>query len=683
MNMRRLRNGFTVLAALAGLAVVAVTVLDAAFPLPVAKGQNLSRVLLAKDGTALRVTVTADDKIRLPARVADVDPRFLQLLTAYEDRRFAGHPGVDPLAVVRALKQWVVSGAVVSGASTLTMQVARLLEPRPRNILSKGLEMMRALQLEAHLSKEEILGLYLTLAPYGGNLEGVRAAALAWLGKEPSRLTDAEAALLVVLPQAPARLRPDVNPVQARAARDKVLRRGVTYGVLSEQEARQAMRDGLPDRRRSQPFHAAHLADYLFATRAETSVRTSLDAGLQTGVEALVAAHAEKSGPRTGVAVLVADHREAMAVRAWVGSPDYLSAARLGAVDMVRATRSPGSTLKPFIYGMAFDRALAHPNTRVMDVSRRYGNYAPGNFDGRYRGSVTVADALRQSLNVPAVAVMERLGTNRFTRALADAGIPVTLPSGERPGLAVSLGGAGMTLEDLVTLYGALGAAGEVRPLRFDPDTGPDETIRLMKPETARTVSAILEGAPPPRGLAPASVLAGIPRYAAKTGTSFGFRDAWALGVDGRYVVGVWVGRVDGTPRPGHIGRDDALPLLHAVFGLLPQDRDRALTKPDQPLTAPAPPALRNFDYGIRSADLATPALALVFPPDGATLDLSRQGRFRPLPLRAEGGAGNLRWLVNGRPLADPVWRPDGPGAASITAMDSLGQTVRATVWIE
>ncbi len=193
--------------AVAGLSVAAILALDAAFPLPLEKARNLSRVLLAADGTALRVTVTADDKIRLPAGVADVDPRFLKLLTTYEDRRFAMHPGVDPLAVIRALKQWAVSGAVVSGASTLTMQVARLLEPRPRNLLGKGLEMMRALQLEARLSKDEILGLYLTLAPYGGNLEGIRAASLAWLGKEPARLTDAEAALLCPAPGA-ARLGP-------------------------------------------------------------------------------------------------------------------------------------------------------------------------------------------------------------------------------------------------------------------------------------------------------------------------------------------------------------------------------------------------------------------------------------------------------------------------------------------
>ena len=683
MRASRRRIALLGLAAVAAMVAAASLALDAAFPLPTGKGWNLSRILLANDGTALRIAITSDDKIRLRSSVSDVDRRFVQLLIAYEDRRFAVHPGIDPLAVIRALKQWATAGKVVSGASTLTMQVARLLEPRPRTLWSKGLETLRALQLEAHLSKEEILELYLTLAPYGGNLEGVRAASLAWLGKEPAHLTEAEAALLVVLPQAPSRLRPDRHPELARAARDKVLRQGVKRGVLTEREASLAMRDGVPDARRPFPFHAVHLAERLFAARSGTSVRTPLEASLQIRSEALAAAHAKKVGPEAGVAVLVADHRDGMAVRAWVGSPDYLSLPRLGAVDMVRAIRSPGSTLKPFIYGLAFDRALAHPDTRVMDAPRYFGNYAPGNFDRRYRGQVTMAEALRLSLNVPAVAVMERLGPHRFTHALEAAGIPVSLPPGETPGLAVALGGIGLSLDRLVTLYGALGSDGRVRGLRLDPDAGSAPPIRLLNADSARLVAAILEDAPPPRGVAPARLLAGTPRFAAKTGTSFGFRDAWAVGVDGRYVIGVWVGRVDGTPTPGLIGRDDALPLLRAVFGLLPLDPARKLPKPVRPLSEPAPLALRTLANGFASDDPEVPDLVLDFPPDGATLDLSRGGRFRPLPLRAKGGVGAIRWLVNGRPLERSPWHPDGPGAATISALDALGRSASATVWVE
>lgn len=683
MGARRWSRALLGVAAAAGVLAAASLALDRVFPLPMAKSRNLSRLLLANDGAILRVTVTGDHKLRLRSSLTDVDPRFVRMLVAYEDRRFFVHPGIDPLAVVRALKQWAVSGAVVSGASTLTMQVARLLEPRPRTLWSKGVEILRALQLEARLSKREIIEIYLTLAPYGGNLEGIRAASLAWLGKEPAQLTDAEAALLVVLPQAPSRLRPDRHPERARTARDKVLRRAVAAGILTRRRARTAMRDGVPDGRRPLSFHAAHLADHLFAARSETSVRTPLDPSLQVRAEALATAHAEKAGPEVGVAVLMVDHRDAMAVRAWVGSPDYLSGPRLGAIDMVRAIRSPGSTLKPFIYGLAFDRAIAHPNTRVMDAPRRFGRYAPGNFDGRYHGRVTVAEALRSSLNIPAVAVMDRLGPNRFAHALDAAGIRFSLPSGERPGLAVALGGVGLALKDLVTLYGALGSDGQVQPLRLDPDAPASRLVPLLSAETARKVAAVLEDTPPPRGVAPPRLLADAPRFAAKTGTSFGFRDAWAVGVDGRYVVGVWTGRVDGAPRPGRIGRDDALPLLHALFGLLPPDPARELRKPLRPLSEPPPIALRNLENGFHAVDPAAPDFALDFPPDGVTLDLSRRGRFRSLPLRAKGGVGDVRWLVNGRPLDDAVWRPDGPGAVTVTALDALGRSARSTVWVE
>ena len=683
MDPRRRHTALLGLALAVAAGAAALWALDTAFPLPTDRAGDVSRALLARDGATLRITLTRGHKIRLPARVADVDRRFLRMLAAYEDRRFAWHPGVDPLAVARALSQWAASGNVVSGASTLTMQVARLLEPRPRTLRAKLLEMLRALQLEAHLSKEEILQLYLTLAPYGGNLEGIRAASLAWLGKEPARLTDAEAALLVVLPQAPSRLRPDRHPERARAARNKVLRRAATRGVLTRRDAALAMLDDVPRRRRPLPFHAPHLADRLFAARAGSTVRTTLDASLQARTQALAAAHASKAGPRAGAAVLVVDHRDGMAVRVWVGSPDYLSRPRLGAVDMVRAIRSPGSTLKPFVYGLAFDRKLAHPNTRVLDAPRRFGAYAPDNFDGRHRGAVTVRDALRFSLNVPAVAVMARLGPHRFAHALAAAGAPLTLPGDERAGLAVTLGGAGLSLEQLVTLYGALGSDGQVRPLRLDPEAGGGEPAAFLDPDTARTVAAILKNAPLPYGLAPAHLLADAPEFASKTGTSFGFRDAWALGVDGRYVVGVWIGRVDGTPRPGRLGRDDALPLLHGVFGLLPPDPDRRLAEPARPLSEPAAPGLRDLEHGAEPADPRVARLALDFPPDGATLKLSRPGRFRPVPLTARGGAGTVRWLVNGRPMDDAVWRPDGPGAATITAVDTHGQWAKATVWVE
>ena len=671
------------LAAALGVIGAAALALDTAFPPPTIGKSSLSRVLLADDGTILRVATTGDGKIRLVTDPSDVDPRFIRLLVAYEDRRFYSHAGIDPLALARALWQWASAGRIVSGASTLTMQVARLLEPRPRTVWAKSIEMLRALQLEARLSKNEILGLYLTLAPYGGNLEGLRAASLAWLGKEPGQLTDAEAALLVVLPQSPSRLRPDRHPDRARLARNKVLRRAAAYGAVTRPEADQAMGDGISGERRSLPFHAPHLAERLFARYSETILRTTLDASLQARAGALAAAHAEAAGPKVGVAVLVADYRHGMAIRAWVGGPEYLSVPRLGGVDMVRAVRSPGSTLKPFIYGLAFDRALAHPNTRMNDSRRRFGDYAPGNFDRRYRGTVTLADALRLSLNSTAVAVMNRLGPSRFARALEGVGIPLALPEGERPGLAVALGGGGLSLRQLVTLYGALGADGGVRRLRMLHSAEETRPRALLTAATARTVTAILRDTPPPRGKPPTGSMADAPYIAAKTGTSFGFRDAWAVGVDGRYAVGVWVGRVDGTPRPGQTGRGDALPLLHGVFELLPRDPASKLPNSDAALEQPAPLALREFDNFGRFVSRGGSRLELEFPPDGATIMLGRQGMYRKIPLRVSGSSSTIRWMVNGKLLARSVWQPDGPGQATITALDDEGRFARAEIWVE
>ena len=683
MGVVRWRRRIAGLAAALGVVGAAALALDAAFPPPTIGKSNPSRVLLGDDGTILRVATTGDGKIRLATDANDVDARFIRLLVAYEDRRFRSHAGVDPLAVARALWQWASAGRIVSGASTLTMQVARLLEPRPRTVRAKTIEILRALQLEARLSKDEVLGLYLTLAPYGGNLEGLRAASLAWLGKEPGQLTDAEAALLVVLPQSPSRLRPDRHPDHALSARNKVLRRAAVRGIITRQEARQAMQDGISGERRSLPFYAPHLADWLFAENTDTVLRTTLDASLQVRVEALAAAHAEAAGPKVGVAVLVADHRDRMAVRAWVGSPDYLSVPRLGGVDMVRAVRSPGSTLKPFICGLAFDRALAHPNTRMNDTRRHFGDYAPGNFDRRYRGSVTLAEALRLSLNSTAVAVMNRLGPSRFARALDAVGIPLSLPEGERPGLAVALGGGGLSLRRLVTLYGALGADGGVRPLRVLRSAPETETHQLLTAATARAVTAILRDAPPPRGKPPAGSMAGASHIAAKTGTSFGFRDAWAVGVDGRYAVGVWVGRVDGTPRPGQTARGDALPLLHGVFGLLPRDLARNLPNSDSTLEEAAPLALREFNRADRYPSRSASSLTMEFPPDGAAITLARAGGYRRIPLRASSGSGAIRWMVNGRLLVGSVWQPDGPGQATITAFDAAGNHASSEIWVE
>ncbi|HLU82952.1 MAG TPA: penicillin-binding protein 1C, partial [Trueperaceae bacterium] len=416
----------------------------------------------ARDGRLLRAFTVADGRWRLALSQGAVDERYVALLLAYEDRRFYRHAGVDPLALARAVVQSVITGRRVSGGSTLTMQVARLLEDGATGTWRGKLRQVRlALALERVLSKDEILGLYMHMAPMGGNLEGVRAGSLAWFGKEPTRLTEAEAALLVALPQAPAGRTPDVHPEAARAARDRVLARGVASGAISDDAGRAASREALPSVRRPFPVLAPHLADRL--TQADPSVQlhhTTIDSDVQLALEALAATALVDLPPQVTVALLVADVHTGE-VLASVGSADYTSEARRGYVDMTQALRSPGSTLKPLIYGLAFSSGILHPESLLDDRPEDYGGYAPQNFDGVFRGRVTARRALELSLNLPVVAVTEVLGPARLLAALRQAGVQAVVP-GDAPGLAVALGGVGISLEGLVQLYASLANGGEV-----------------------------------------------------------------------------------------------------------------------------------------------------------------------------------------------------------------------------
>jgi penicillin-binding protein 1C len=648
----------------------------------------LSTLVLARDGSILRGFLSADGKWRLPATVDAVDPLYRGMLIAAEDRRFAGHPGVDPIAVVRALGQFVLHGHIVSGASTLTMQAVRLLERRHRTVSAKLIEMVEALRLERRLRKDEILGLYLTLAPFGGNLEGVRAASLAYFGKEPSHLSPAEAALLVALPRSPEHLRPDRHPEAARSARDAVLERMQALGVITERTLVEARAEPLPPHRLALPFHAPHLARELIAAEPLLPVqRTTIDPMLQRQVEALLAREVGALDPQATLAALVVDNRTREVI-AYVGNADFAAVQRHGTIDMARAVRSPGSALKPFIYAMAFDRLIIHPQTVLDDRPRHFGDYAPSDFDGRFQGEVSAAEALQYSLNVPAVAVLDRLGPSRFTGALSAAGIRLHLPAGEaEPGLAIALGGAGISLCDLATLYAALAAGGAIAPLRSRADDPPARGTAIFGPAAAWYVNDILDRAPPPPGMLPAEVRRGR-HLAFKTGTSYGFRDAWAVGYDSRVTIAVWAGRPDGTPLPGRSGRLTAAPVVFKIADLLgPAPPDVAPEPPRGVLRVShqeLPPVLRRLDPAPSETGRRrdTAGLRILFPPDGASVAWDGAA----LALEASGGKAPLRWLVDGRPLppAQPrrtlYWQPEEEGFVRLTVIDAKGHSARATV---
>lgn len=573
---------------------------DLLFPLPQAQlEQRGVQSVLARDGTPLRAFPDARHVWRHPVRLEEVSPRYIDAVLAYEDRFFYWHFGTNPVALLRASGQWLRHGEIVSGGSTLSMQVARMLTPIPRSVTGKLLQIFRAVQLELHLSKREILELYLAYAPMGGVLEGVEAASRAYLGKPSLSLSHGEAALLAVLPQAPSRLRPDRYPQAAQAARDKVLQRLAAH--WSERVIADARMEPVIAQAVREPLLAPLFAERMRRRHPGTPrIESTLDAAAQSLLEQLLAGRLAVLPPRVSLAALVVDN-SSMEVRAYAGSADFSDNARFAHVDMVQARRSPGSTLKPFLYGMALDAGLIHSESLLADVPQSFDGYQPGNFQADFSGPVSVTEALRQSLNVPAVEVLSQLGAHNFTTALRAGGLKLDLPQGAEANLSVILGGAATSLEDLVGAYRALAAQGLAARPRYHASEPLQET-RLLSPGAAFIIRDLLETGGP-LGRHVDSSVASRRGLAWKTGTSFGFRDAWAIGVNDRYSIGVWVGRPDGTPNPGFFGANIAAPLLVDIFTAL--DLPAAVERrPPASVTA----ARICWPLGLRSSD-TPPAL--------------------------------------------------------------------------
>ncbi|MFT4134043.1 penicillin-binding protein 1C [Labrys sp. (in: a-proteobacteria)] len=671
-------------------------------PVPLGENVTYSPLVVDRDGKLLRPFTTADGYWRLPAKPEEVDRRFLSMLVAYEDKRFYSHHGIDPVAMARAAWQMLSRGRIVSGGSTLTMQVARLLEPRPdRTFADKAAEMIRAVQIENRLSKEQILGLYLALAPYGGNLEGTRAASLAYFGKEPKRLSTAEAAMLVALPQAPESRRPDRAPAAAKAARNRVLRLLAGKGALHPDQAEAATLEAAPQGRKPFPILAAHVAERLVrqelvlqaqAGRNEPNpvVTTTIARFLQEQLENLARERATALGGGVSVAIVAVDNASGE-VRAHVGGVGYFDKARAGQMDLAESSRSPGSTLKPFIYGLAFEDGLAHPETLVDDRPARFGVYKPENFDDAFQGTVTMRRALQQSLNVPAVMLLNSIGPNRLIARMKNAGAEPSLPPDAVPGLAVGLGGAGVKLTDLATLYLALARDGEALPLIWRPQ---DRALgaqphRLFEKAAAWQVGNVLIGAPPPENAVGGKI-------AYKTGTSYGYRDAWAVGFDGANTVAVWVGRPDGAPVSDLVGRKAAAPILFDAFQRIGEKRVPLKPPPSGVVfarTSELPPALQRFRPGalpeIAAAGSGDAPLVISFPPDGARVEVAGGEPDAALALKAMGGAPPFTWLADGLPIVigeqrrEAVWDKPGKGFARLSVIDARGHTASVQIRLD
>ena len=536
-----------------------------------------SVIVLAEDKTPLRAFADQQGVWRYPVRHDEVSPLYLEALLTYEDRWFYYHFGVNPFALMRAAWQWLDSGRIISGGSTLTMQVARIIDPHPRSLAGKLRQMFRALQLEWYFTKDEILTFYLNLAPFGGPIEGVQTASYAYLHKPVNALSHAEAALLAVLPQAPSRLRPDRHPERAKAYRDKVLSRMGELGVWDETLIAEARVERVFKSTFRQPMVAPLLARRIKDAdqyQGQARIHTTIDADLQWAVENIVRSRLGVMPEKASAAVLVMENKTGY-VRAYAGSADFFSAQRSGHVDMVQAQRSPGSTLKPFLYGLALEQGLIHSASLLSDVPLKLSGYAPKNFRRDYKGAVTAAEALQLSLNVPAVDLLQRVSPAVLDARLQHGGVRLQYPNNERANLSLILGGVGTQLEGLVRGFSALARDGlSVKP-RYTAEE-PLVERRMLSTEASWVVARILRDVEAPPGFS-----AGSMRLSWKTGTSYGFRDAWSLGFNQRYTVGIWTGRPDGTPLPGQYGARVSGPLLFEVFQALPLPK-KVLRQPQQ-----------------------------------------------------------------------------------------------------
>jgi penicillin-binding protein 1C len=543
------------------LSIGSFFVADYLFPLSISP-KKTTQTIVAQDGTPLWRFADENGIWRYSVTLDEVPDYYLDVLLNYEDRYFYEHIGINPIALLRAAWQNITNARIVSGGSTISMQVARLLYPHDRTLFGKLKQIFRTLQLELHYSKKEILTLYINHAPYGGTIEGIGAASWSYFGKPPKDLTRSEATLLAVLPQAPSRLRPDRFPERAQKARDKVLDRLATFHVWPDELIEQVRRYNVSVYSRKTPQLAPLLA-YRLKNKYpnDNIIHSTIETSIQYHLEDLAANRVKRLAPKTSLAILVVDHTD-MTVKGYVGSADFNDKERFGEIDMISALRSPGSTLKPFIYALTIEEGMIHSESLLQDVPRITTDYRPTNFDEGFNGPVSASEALSKSLNLPAVQLIELYGPKRFTGKLAAVGLRL-YSIANNPNISYILGGASLRMDQLVSAYSAFARHGNVSPLRF---TQAEPLIE--KPFLSDGSAWITK-----------QMMVKSNQLFYKTGTSYGYRDAWAVGVNPRYLIGVWVGRPDGTPVAGQYGSVSAMPILQQVNSIL-LNREKYLNRP-------------------------------------------------------------------------------------------------------
>lgn len=559
--------------------------LDVAIPFKVSP--RYSTLIAASDGTILHAFLNDDDKWRLYTELEEITPVLRQTILQKEDRYFYYHPGFNPVALGRAFLKNTATGRRSSGASTITMQVVRLLEPRQRTYLSKTIELFRAVQLELHYSKDEILQLYLNLIPYGGNIEGMKSASLLYFGKLPQLLSLAEITTLTIIPNRPSSLRLGQKNAFIVQERNKWLRRFEKAALFDKQVIDDAINEPLTAYRREAPKLAPHLAFRLKKEHKNTPIiRTTILPTRQALVEQMTQNYVNRlqSMDIHNAAVIVVNN-ETMRVEAYVGSADFNNPYDGGQVDGIRAVRSPGSTLKPLLYAIAFDKGMITPKSAINDVPTNFGGFEPENFDRRFNGKVTIEFALANSLNIPAVKVLKELTPSVLIGYLKKADFQTVKKQSKDLGLSMILGGCGVTLEELTRLFTSFANEGKIHGLNYSTDAKKSKGEVLVSPESAYLINGILTQITRPDLPNNFDNTYHLPRIAWKTGTSYGKKDAWSIGYNRRYTVGVWVGNFSGVGVPELNGANIATPLLFDVFNAIDYNSPTGWFKPTTDIT--------------------------------------------------------------------------------------------------
>jgi len=563
---------FKLMAALAIFLVITLLILDWALPPNLSKLNDQATVVSDSSGRPLRAFANSQGVWRYPTTVDKVSPYYLEALFNYEDRYYYYHPGVNPFAMLRAVGQAIYYQKAVSGGSTITMQVARLLHPNRRTIGGKITQMLRALQLEWRFDKTQILNFYLNIAPFGGPIEGIEAASYVYFDKSALELTPSEAALLAVLPQSPSRYRPDRYPSRAFNARNKLLKRLETFNVWDDELIATLVEEPIYADYFPNPRLAPILARRLKQRQPKAHIQTFIDGDLQEQLEHRLSAYV-LSLPNKASAAAMVMHAHSGEVIAYLGSANFNDKERAGQVDMIRAIRSPGSTLKPFVYGAAIEQGLIHENSLLQDVPLIKGSYRPHNFSGGFSGPVSVKQALLRSLNIPVLQVLNHSGATALAARLNNGGLTLHWPADASANASLILGGVGTRLEKLVSAYSSLINQGQAVTPRYSIDDAHQQRF-LLEPASAWIIQNILRQQKLPGRVSRVlnSTSQGpLPNIGWKTGTSYGFRDAWVVGFSGPYIIGVWVGRADAKPVPHNSGSEHALPLFLRIASQLPQ----------------------------------------------------------------------------------------------------------------